>query len=61
MKITVINKVPKNKIGILNKNGVKLKPNEDFTFKYLTLFGFNIEVIKPSSIEKGGNILDFRK
>ncbi len=55
MKITVIDRVPKNKIGILNKNGVKLKPNEDFTFEYLTLFGFNIEVIKPSSIEKVKN------
>lgn len=55
MKITVIDKVSKNKIGVLNKNGVKLKPNEDYTFEYLTLFGFNIEVIQPTSAKKVKN------
>ena len=33
MKITVIDKVSKNKIGVLNKNGVVPKPNEEFTFE----------------------------
>ena len=55
MKITVIDKVPKNKIGVLNKNGVVPKPNEEFTFEYLTLFGFNVELIQPTSARKVKN------
>ncbi len=51
MKITVLEKVPKDKIGHLNKNGVRLEPAEEATFKYLLLFGFNIEVIMPTSIK----------
>ncbi|MBQ6149786.1 hypothetical protein IJI86_02315 [Candidatus Saccharibacteria bacterium] len=55
MKITVIDKVSKNKIGVLNKNGVVPKPNEEFTFEYLTLFGFNVELIQPTSARKVKN------
>ena len=55
MKISVIDKVSKNKIGVLNKNGVVPKPNEEFTFEYLTLFGFNVELIQPTSARKVKN------
>lgn len=55
MKITILQKVPRNKVGKINKNGVVPKPNEEFTFKYLILYGFNIEIIRPSSTEKMKN------
>ena len=55
MRITVIEKVPKDKIGRVNKNGVKLEPCEEATFDYLTLFGFDIEIIKPTRMKKVKN------
>ena len=55
MKINVIEKVPKNKIGKLNKNGVKSESCEEDTLNYLILFGFNVELIKPSNIKKMHN------
>lgn len=55
MRIKEIPKVPNNKIGRVNKNGVKPEPNEEATFNYLTLFGFNIELIRPTSIKKAKN------
>ncbi|MBQ8992342.1 hypothetical protein IJ090_02840 [Candidatus Saccharibacteria bacterium] len=55
MKIQEILKVPKNKIGRINKNGVKPEENEDKTFSYLTLFGLNIELIQPTGIKKAKN------
>lgn len=48
MRIKELARVSKDKIGYINVNGVKLEPNEEATFNYLTLFGFNIELIKPS-------------
>lgn len=52
MKITELKKAPKNKIGKLNKNGVDLKPHEERTAELLTLYGFNVEAIRPSNIPK---------
>lgn len=45
----------KCKIGYYNTNGVHLEPIEESTFKYLTLFGFNIETIVPTNIKKAHN------
>ena len=47
MKIVELHKVSKNKIGHINYNCVKNEPSEIETFQYLTLFGFNIEIVKP--------------
>lgn len=47
MKIIELHKVPKNRVGHVNQNGVKLEPKEIKTFQYLTLYGFSIEVIIP--------------
>lgn len=55
MKVKELEKAPKNKIGRVNKNGVKPEPNEENTFDYLTLFGFNIELIKPTRTQKVKN------
>lgn len=55
MKIREVQKVPKNKIGHFNENGVKPEPGEEGTIKYLTLFGFDIEFIRPSSTKKAKN------
>lgn len=55
MKIKELPKVSKDKIGHINKNGVKSELSEEATFDYLTLFGFNIELIKPTSTEKAKN------
>ena len=54
MKIVELHKVPKNKRGKINKNGIKPEPCEKFTLNYLILFGFNIELIKPVGV-KGTN------
>ncbi len=55
MKIVKLEKVSKPKIGKLYKNGVKLERLEEDTAIYLTLFGFNIEAIRPVSIPKSKN------
>ena len=55
LKITELRKVPKDKIGYLNTNNVILQPNEKTTFKYLTLFGLNIEIIQPTLTENAKN------
>ena len=52
MKITELKKVPKNKIGKFNQNGVDLESHEKMTARFLTLYGFNIEAIRPSNIPK---------
>ena len=43
MKTKEIEKVSKNRIGRISKNGVKPAPKEDDTFDYLVLYGFDIE------------------
>ena len=55
MKITELNPVLINKIGKVNKNGLKLESGEEKTTKYLTLFGFDIEFIKPTRARKVKN------
>ena len=52
MKIKEIERVPKNKIGRVNKNGIKLEPQEDSALLYLTQYGFSIDVIKPRNTYK---------
>ncbi len=55
MKVRKLEKVAKEKRGHINKNGIKPEPNEEKTFKYLTLFGFNIELIRPVNAAKVHN------
>ena len=55
VKIKILNRVADSKIGFLRKNGVKPGPNEESTFNYLTLFGFNVELIQPSNTKKVRN------
>lgn len=55
MKVNEIKMVPKGRIGRVSKNGVKPEPNEDDTFSYLALFGFDIELIKPTRTQKVKN------
>ena len=55
MKTKEIKKVSKNRIGRISKNGVKPEPNEDNTFNYLALYGFDIELIKPTRTKKVKN------
>ena len=45
MKIAELPKVPKNRVGRIITNGVKLKTHEESTAVFLTQFGFNIEYI----------------
>lgn len=55
MKITELKKVPKHKVGKLNKNGIKLELHEEDTANFLRLYGFTIDVICPTSIPKSKN------
>ena len=55
MIIIELKRVHQNKAGKLNKNGIKLEPHEEKTAKFLTLYGFNIEVIRPINIPKTKN------
>ena len=55
MKMRELSKVGRDRAGYINKNGVKSELNEEATFSYLTLFGLNIELIKPSSTKKAKN------
>lgn len=50
-----LKRVPKNKIGRLNKNGIKLESLEEKTANYLKLYGFTIDVIRPNSAPKTKN------
>lgn len=55
MKIRELRKVSESRIGHVNRNGVRSEPNEEKTFSYLTLFGFNIELIKPTRTQRVKN------
>ncbi len=55
MKIRMLQQVPHNKIGRVDKNNVKLEPHEESTILYLSQFGFDIELIRPSSTKKSNN------
>lgn len=52
MKTKELKKVPRNKIGRVNKNGVKSEPGEEKTFEFLALLGFDIELIIPTHAQK---------
>ena len=55
MKIKKLQQVPHDKIGRVDKNNVKLEPHEESTILYLSQFGFDIELIRPSSTKKSNN------
>ena len=55
MKTVELQKVPKNKIGKLNKNGLNPEPHEEDTLNYLLLFGFDIELVIPTGIPNAHN------
>ena len=52
MKIKVLEKVPKNKIGHLDKSKTKPEPHEENTAKHLIQFGIDVEFIRPSNTYK---------
>ena len=55
MKIIELYQVKKNKRGVFHKNGVKLEPHEEKTARFLVLYGFNIEAIRPVNTPKVKN------
>ena len=55
MKIIELYPIPRNKRGTFHKNGIRLEPHEEKTAKLLTLYGFNIEIIKPINTPKMNN------
>lgn len=55
MKITELEPVPRNRRGKFLKNGVKLEPHEEATAKFLILYGFTIDVMKPVNTPKVKN------
>ena len=55
MKIKEMEPVPKKEYGQIIRNGVKTNTLEDGTVLYLARLGYDIELIKPTSIEKTNN------
>lgn len=55
MKTVELQRAPKDRRGTIHKNGIKLELHEERTAKYLTLYGFNIEVIKPVNTPRMNN------
>lgn len=55
MKINELQQVPKNKRGKLHKNGVKIEPHEESTARFLTKYGFVVDVIRPVNTPKMHN------
>ena len=55
MKITEIQKVPKNRIGRIEAKNVHLEAHEYDTMLFLSQYGFDIEVIKPANIPRTHN------
>ncbi|MBO7699199.1 hypothetical protein J6S39_00730 [Candidatus Saccharibacteria bacterium] len=52
MKANELERVPENKIGRVDQRGVFLNPHEAGTILYLTQFGLDIEVIRPTNTNK---------
>lgn len=52
VKITELKMVPKNKMGMIKNDGVRIEPHEYDTALFLTNYGFRIEVIRPINIPK---------
>lgn len=55
MKIVELQKVTVNRYGNLITHGVTLQPHEFKTVIYLTKFGLDIELIRPSNIPHSNN------
>ena len=55
MKIVELQKVPRNRYGNLTTHGVSLQSHELDTILYLTKFGLDIELIRPSNIPHSHN------
>ena len=55
IKETELLKVPKEKIGRINTNGVCLEAHEYNTIHHLASFGLDIEVIRPTNTPKTHN------
>lgn len=55
MKFTEIKKLPKRSPGKIIEHNIALEPHEKDTIAYLSSFGFNIELIVPSSIPHSNN------
>ena len=55
MRIIELKQVPKDRQGSFHNNGVRLEPHEERTAKFLVLYGFSIEVIRPMNMPKMNN------
>ena len=55
MKITELQRVPKNKHGKFRKNKAKLCPHEEDTINHLISYGFTVDVICPVRTPKMRN------
>ena len=55
MTIVEVKILKTTKWGSIIRNGVKTDVLEDSTISYLTHFGYDIELIRPTSIEKTNN------
>ena len=55
MKITEVYPSAECKIGRVKRNSVITEPREDSTILYLTQFGFDVEIIKPTNTKKVDN------
>lgn len=55
MKIKELKRVTKDRCGHVRKNGVVLEVQEERTADFLTLYGFDIEFVKPVSTPRMNN------
>ncbi len=55
MKVNELKPVSKSKIGRIIAKDIHLEPHEYETILFLALFGFNIEIVKPTNIPKANN------
>ena len=55
LRMTELQKVSKDKIGHVNYNDVCLEAGEKATFEFLTLFGLNLEIIRPTNTKMAKN------
>ena len=55
MKKVELQKVSKSRYGNLITHGVSLQPHELDTVLYLTKFGLDVELIRPSNIPRSNN------
>lgn len=55
MKVIELERAPNDRRGQVNKNKIRLEPHEEKTINYLTLYGFDIEVVRPVNTPKINN------